>query len=975
MSTRNSTHLLITDIGSTTTKALLLEREGEAWRFAGETEAPTTVEKPNEDVRLGVRAAAAELETLSGVKILGEDGLPAIPYLSTSSAGGGLQMLVFGLTSTDTGKVAKLTAHAAGGVILKTFTVDDKIPVIHKMRMIRELHPDVILLAGGVDGGNIESLVRHAEILSLGDPSPKFDQEHKLPLVYCGNPEAADFIHKVLDDRFEIHVEENIRPTLLDLNPGPARDRVLRLFMDNVMQRAPGYAGIKDWTDADILPTPTGVERVLRLYGEKTGQEIVMVDVGGATTDIFSTIYGDYRRTVAANIGTSFSLANVLAEAGYERVAAHLPADMPARAVRNYIANKVLNPTRPPETRGEALIEQAAATEGVGLAWAQHRETNFQVAHLGFLDRLRMRDDYDPFEEAFWGPDRSLLFQTSDIGLLIGTGGVIAHAEKRQDMLRMLVDGFLPSGLTRIAVDRRFKSPHLGALAAQDPAEALRLFEEECLEELAMVVAPLGAVKAGADALDVLERRSGRRYRVQGDTLLHLPEGGDFEIRAAKGLHVTKNRGSLELTSELPVLFDCRGRGEHWQGRSLTSYGLPAFADDAAQPESAGRSVAPRLEHRRYRVKRALPYEGEIFVSPGDRVEPETSIGENVFTPPRLYIVDLRRMVGYQQDLDQEAIDAGLMVKPGDRLRAGQKVLRVAGGLGGSYYCKSPLRGLLLKIEPGGLLIMREIQDYSRDPVVIDVAGELGVDARRIRRHLKFGIGDFIQSDETVAAIGERLMPQRGPGGDRRGDELPSLDSPVTPTARKHLLRAPSSGTLKEIDIKQGTITIQYDLQPIVLRSFLPGVVSEVEAGRHAVIEGEGSILNGAIGFGHENVGELCLLDDAQLPGPEHGGKLLVTFAPVDRTCLDACVEFGVHGLIAPSLDAGDWVDFHGQEIGVALTGEEDIPFSILLTEGFGHSNMNEEYADFLRASAGKRASICGRTQIRAGVTRPFLVV
>jgi len=975
MSSKSTQHMLITDIGSTTTKALLLERDGEAWRFAAEAEAPTTVEKPTEDVRVGVRAAVAELEAKSGARLLGEDGLPAVPYLSTSSAGGGLQMLVFGLTSTDTGKVAKLTAHAAGGVILKTFTVDDRVPVIHKMRMIRDLHPDVILLAGGVDGGNIDSLVRHAEILSLGGPSPKFEQEHKLPLVYCGNPGAVDFVRGALGERFEVHVEPNIRPTLLDVNPGPARDRVLRLFMDSVMQRAPGYVGIRDWTDGDILPTPTGVEQVLRLYAEKSGADIAMVDIGGATTDIFSTIFGEFRRTVAANIGTSFSLANVLAEAGYERIAGHLPESMPSRAVRNYIANKVLNPTRPPATRGEALIELAAATEGAALAWAQHRETNFEVAHLGFLDRLKLREDYDPFEEAFWGRDHASLFQVSDIGLLIGTGGVIAHARSKHDMLRLLVDGFLPSGLTRVAVDRRFKSPHLGVLAKEDPDAALALFESECLEDLAQVVAPLGPVKPGAVALEIHDRASGRRYQLKGGEVLYLPAGGDFAIRGGKGIRVTKNRDELELVTDGALLLDARGRGEHWLGVPLTRCGLPEFAEEADAPDSAGLSVAPRLEQRSYRVRRALPYAGDIFVAPGDTVEPETKIGENVFTPPRLFIVDLRRMVGYQENLSQEKIDAGLMVKVGDRISMNQKVLKVGGGLAGDYYCKSPLRGDLMRIEPGGLLVLREIQDYGREPVVLDVSKELGIEPRHIRRHLQFNIGDFIQRDETVARIAERLLPQREFGGERRAVEAPGLDSPIVLSGGKALLRAPSSGTLKAIDTRKGTVTIQYDLAPIVLRSFLRGTVTEVETDRHAVIEGEGGILNGAIGFGHENVGEIRLLESGQTPGPEHGGKLLVAFEAVDLATLEACAEFGVHGLVAPSIDAEDWVEFHGKEIGVALTGEEDIPFSLLFTEGFGRAPMNAEYAAFLREAEGRKASLCGRTQIRAGVMRPFLVV
>ena len=944
---RISGHVFITDIGSTTTKGLLLSiADGDA-RFVAEAESPTTVERPNEDVKIGVRAVAAALTEKSGVRILGDDGRPAIPYLTTSSAGGGLQMIVFGLSSVDTGKAAKLTAHAAGGVILGTFTIDDSVPVIHKMRMIRDLHPDMILLAGGVEGGNIASLVRLAEILSLAEPTPKFAPGRKLPLVYCGNSEAFAYLQGILEEKFELHRVENIRPTLLDLNPGPARDRVLRLFMDNVMQRAPGYAELTEWTAADILPTPTAVENILRLHSESTGENIVLTDVGGATTDVFSNIYGDYRRTVAANTGVSYSIANVLAEAGFAALAAHLPEGISETAVRNYVAGKMLEPTRLPESGTERAVEQAAATVGIGMAWAQHRETNFQVAHLGLLDRLKMREDYDPFEDVFWGPDMSFLFQVADTDLLVGTGGVFAAAANPFEALRMLVDGFGPSGVTRVGVDRDFKSPHMGALAGLEPELAALLFRRECLLEIATVVAPLGRVAAGRPALRVRPHSGGDAIEMGGDSVRLLPPGG-YSLEALSGLHVEKNRIASELESPLPVLLDCRGRDEFFVGRALGRYGLPEFACPG-DGFSARRPAARRpVERREYLVERSLPYEGEIFVKVGDRVEPDAVIGENVFSPPRVYIVDIQRIIGYESELTPEEIASGILVEVGDEVSAGQRMFRHGGGLFGEYACTSPVRGEVLRIEPNGLVIMREIQDYGKRPVVVKVAERLGVKPKRIRRYLSVAVGDFVQRGEEIARDPDRLMP----------------------------LRAPTTGTVKAVDTEAGTLTLQYDVEPVPLRGFVRGVVASVSPGRSAEIAGVGSVLTGAIGFGRERVGVIHMLPGGGAsPADLMPGRVIVSSEPVDAEFLRDCAAAGIAGLIAPSLDSSEWTEFHGRELGAGLTGDEDIPFTLILTEGFGRLPLSPAHGDFLASAVGRTAGLQGRTQIRAGAQRPLVIV
>ncbi|MCK4980869.1 MAG: glutamate mutase L, partial [Candidatus Delongbacteria bacterium] len=268
-------HLLIVDIGSTTTKGLLLKNKEGKLVFNSQFDAPTTVEKPFEDVSVGLEKVILSLEEKSSIKIYDTDKKIQIPFLATSSAGGGLQVLLFGLTKSDTGKAVEASAYGAGAVIMETFTVDDKVPEMDKMRMIRELHPDMILIAGGIDGGGIWGILRQAEILSLSEPRSKFMPEEKIPLVFCGNVMAREFIRQMLGESFIVHTTENIRPTLEKFNPQPVRDKVHQLFMENVMENAPGYKAVTKQVSEGILPTPSGVQLMINSYARKHNENMI----------------------------------------------------------------------------------------------------------------------------------------------------------------------------------------------------------------------------------------------------------------------------------------------------------------------------------------------------------------------------------------------------------------------------------------------------------------------------------------------------------------------------------------------------------------------------------------------------------------------------------------------------------------------------------------------------------------------------
>jgi uncharacterized protein (TIGR01319 family) len=159
--------IVITDIGSTTTKAILLENAAGVPKLLAINSHPTTVESPHNDVRYGVKHAILGLEKITGAKLLDDKTASPellfredISYLSTSSAAGGLQILVIGLTLFDSASSAKRAAYGAGGIILDTFAIDDKRQASQQMLAMRNLHPDMILLCGGTDGGAISGVLR-----------------------------------------------------------------------------------------------------------------------------------------------------------------------------------------------------------------------------------------------------------------------------------------------------------------------------------------------------------------------------------------------------------------------------------------------------------------------------------------------------------------------------------------------------------------------------------------------------------------------------------------------------------------------------------------------------------------------------------------------------------------------------------------------------------------------------------------------
>jgi uncharacterized protein (TIGR01319 family) len=564
--------IVATDCGSTTTKAILIEKVGDEYRQTYRGEAPTTVEAPFEDVTRGVLNAIAEIEELSKRKIL--DGEKIITpcrdartgvdiYISTSSAGGGLQMMVTGVVQNMTGESAQRAALGAGAIVIDVLASNDGRLPHEKIERIRSMRPDMILMSGGTDGGAVTHVAEMAEYIAAAEPRPRFGVTYKLPLIYAGNKDAQPQVRRILGEKTALEVTENIRPVLERENLAPARNKIHDLFLEHVMQQAPGYKKLIEMTGAPIMPTPAAVGLIMETIARREHLNLIGVDIGGATTDVFSVFDGVFNRTVSANLGMSYSISNVLAEAGLANIMRWVPFTIDEQSLRNRIKNKMIRPTTIPQTLDELQIEHAISREALRLALIHHKSLA-----TGLKGIQQERTISDVFEQQTSG---RTLIDMLKLNLIVGSGGILSHAPRRIQSMLMMVDAYEPLGCTMLSVDSIFMMPHLGVLSTINEQAATDVFVRDCMIYLGTCIAPIGQGKEGDLCADYeIVFPDGRLVKDQlafGELRLFALEPGmkaNITLRPAKSVNLGTGAGAA-MTREVMggavgLLLDGRGR-------------------------------------------------------------------------------------------------------------------------------------------------------------------------------------------------------------------------------------------------------------------------------------------------------------------------------------------------------------------------------------------------------------------------------
>jgi len=303
---------------------------------------------------------------------------------------------------------------------------------------------------------------------------------------------------------------------------------------------------------------------IMESLARRDGINLIEVDIGGATTDVFSVFNGVFNRTVSANLGMSYSISNVLTEAGLANIMRWVPFSIEEQTLRNRIKNKMIRPTTIPQTLDELQIEHAISREALRLALDHHKSLA-----TGLKGVQQERTISDIFEQKGSG---STLIDMLKLDLIVGSGGILSHAPRRVQSMLMMVDAYQPLGVTTLAVDSIFMMPHLGVLSTVNEQAATEVFVKDCLVYLGTCVAPIGQGKDGDQCLAYTITFEGGRGTESGSLAfgelklmsLSLDEQAKIELRPAKGVDVGEGKGNASTRSlkggVVGLLLDGRGR-------------------------------------------------------------------------------------------------------------------------------------------------------------------------------------------------------------------------------------------------------------------------------------------------------------------------------------------------------------------------------------------------------------------------------
>ena len=446
--------VLVAEIGSTTTVVNAFHRLGEAQPvFLGQGQAPTSVLQG--DVCVGLQGAMDDLCRRQGWPDLQYDAM-----LATSSAAGGLRMTVHGLVYDMTVRAAREAALGAGANL---HLVTAGIMQEEDLEDLRDINPNLILIAGGTDYGERKTALENARLVrELG---------LNVPVIYAGNVQNQARVQRIFADApAECYVVENVYPRLDELNIEPARKVIHQVFEKHIIH-APGMERVRTMVTGSIIPTPGAVMECAKLLYELVG-DLVVLDVGGATTDVHSVTEGSEeiasiqlspepmaKRTVEGDLGVFVNARSMAKQIGMHNLEKEIGRD-PAPIFAHYKAI--------PDTPGQFLLTET-------LAW--HAASDALERHCG-----RFRYTYGSNGRQTFAEGKDL----TNVKYLVATGGALTRLPGRKAIMERLChlnDGgkllFPKAQNLRLLEDRQYYMASLGVLSRYHREAAVALLKQD----------------------------------------------------------------------------------------------------------------------------------------------------------------------------------------------------------------------------------------------------------------------------------------------------------------------------------------------------------------------------------------------------------------------------------------------------------------------------------------------------------------
>lgn len=440
--------VLVAEIGSTTTVVNAFNLKDS--KFLGQGQGPTTV--LDGDVTIGLNMAIDELK-----KNLGVSSLEYEDFLATSSAAGGLRMTVHGLVFDMTARAAREAALGAGAII--------KMVTAGKLRRsdlnkIKEINPNIILVAGGLDFGERDTALYNAEEIAK--------LKLNVPVIYAGNIENQEDVKLIFEEyNQKLYIVDNVYPRVDELNVEPTR-KVIQAAFEEHITGAPGMKKVRQMVNGPIIPTPGAVMESAILLSSEIG-DLMVIDVGGATTDVHSVTEGSdeiqrimispepvAKRTVEGDLGVYVNLPHIVERIGIDNV----------KKVFNDAEELIQNRKPIPQTQREIEFVEYMTEEAVLTAVRRH---------AGAIRYL-----YGPSGKKTIAEGKDL----TNVKWIVGTGGALTRLPNRVNIMKKIPKDntggmFLyPKDGVDVLVDNFYIMASLGVLSKKYPEAALSILKQ-----------------------------------------------------------------------------------------------------------------------------------------------------------------------------------------------------------------------------------------------------------------------------------------------------------------------------------------------------------------------------------------------------------------------------------------------------------------------------------------------------------------
>ncbi len=549
--------LLAIDIGAVNTRAAYFDVIEGAYRLIGNGQSPTTSNAPVRNAMIGVQLAIENLQAMIGKSLMDDDGHLIIPsqpdglgvdsMVTSLSLGPTIKTLIVGLLPDVSLKSVENLAQSTYTHVVDSLQLNDPRRIDEQVDAIVRYSPELVLIAGGMDGGATHSIQKLLEVVGLGI---FLLPESKRPAVlFAGNKQLAQEVQTSLSNiASDVCVSPNLRPALDVEDLAPAQQQLASMVVGLRQKQMPELDEIRTLSGGTLVSSAYAQGRMVRFLSSyfNSGKGILSVDIGASAISIGASFGGDLHLNVFPQFGMGEALADLLNYSTLDDIVRWLPLDIPANTVRDYLYQKSVYPGAIPATKEELAIEQAIARQNLFIA------TRLMLQRLP--GRLRSRSGLLPSFEP-----------------ILAGGAVITGAANQGQKLLMLLDGLQPAGIATLALDQNNLLAMLGAIAEVNTILPVQAIDSDALSYLATVISPVGSVDYGAPIVRA------KLIRDDGSEMTSEIAMGDLQVlplenrqtarlqlrplrRADVGLGPGR-AGEVEVIgSSIGVVIDARGR-------------------------------------------------------------------------------------------------------------------------------------------------------------------------------------------------------------------------------------------------------------------------------------------------------------------------------------------------------------------------------------------------------------------------------